>query len=300
MVPNLKIVVSASRRTDIPAFYMPWFMDRIARGAFTLVNPFNRRTTTLKVSAETVHSIVFWSKNYGPFLDGDYGQRLLDLGFHLFFNFTINSREPILEPQVPPLAERIDQVRRLGTLFGIGAIQWRFDPLCFYVDSKGAMHDNRHDFEPLAVQLAALGVTGCITSFMDLYPKIKKRLAGEGTPKITFIDPPLARKVALLREMEAHLNSLGMTLFTCCEAEVMAHLPAPSRIAASSCVPNRHLMELYGGQISTARDAGQRTRAGCHCQKSVDIGVYHEHPCRHDCLFCYANPYNHRPASNLA
>jgi hypothetical protein len=85
-----KIVISASRRTDIPAFYMPWFMEQISKGVFEVVNPFNQHVSVVPAMADRVHTIVFWSKNFGPFIDHGYDQQLLELGYHLFFNFTIN------------------------------------------------------------------------------------------------------------------------------------------------------------------------------------------------------------------
>ena len=99
--PPPKIVLSASRRTDIPAFYMPWFMERIKSGVFEVVNPFNRRVKKVPATPTDVHTIVFWSKNFGLFLKEGYGHNLQKAGYNLFFNFTINSYAPRLEPHVP-------------------------------------------------------------------------------------------------------------------------------------------------------------------------------------------------------
>ena len=90
MKKQFKTVISASRRTDIPAFYMEWFMRQIVKGTFEVVNPYNRHISRVKAAAADVDTIVFWSKNFGPFLKGRYGEKLIDLGYHLFFNFTIN------------------------------------------------------------------------------------------------------------------------------------------------------------------------------------------------------------------
>ena len=70
---------------------MPWFMEQIARGIFEVVNPFNQRVSIVPATADAVHTIVFWSKNFGPFIGEHYGDKLLELGYHLFFNFTVNS-----------------------------------------------------------------------------------------------------------------------------------------------------------------------------------------------------------------
>ena len=85
-------ILSASRRTDIPAFYMDWFMDHIKLGFFNVKNPYNKSIKKVEVSKNLIHSIVFWSKNYDPFLKAKAGERLIQLGFNIYFNFTINSQ----------------------------------------------------------------------------------------------------------------------------------------------------------------------------------------------------------------
>ncbi len=283
-----QIVISASRRTDIPAFYMSWFMAQIRKGFFEVVNPFNQRVSLVPATPNEVHTIVFWSKNFRPFIDEGYGDRLLKQGYYLFFNFTINSGDAILEPNVPPLKERLDQLQYLSDHFGARSINWRFDPICKYKAGQGAEHDNLQNFAGIAEKAAAVGIERCITSFMDHYPKIRKRLASR--PGFVFIDPPLSDKVNTLIEMETRLSALKIHLTACCEKEVLAALPPGSSIKPSSCIPNDLLMELYGAGISLKKDTGQRVKAGCGCKVSVDIGSYRLQPCYHNCLFCYANP----------
>ncbi|CAB1061438.1 hypothetical protein D1BOALGB6SA_6211 [Olavius sp. associated proteobacterium Delta 1] len=288
MNPPQKTVISASRRTDIPAFYMPWFMEQIKKGFFEVVNPFNQRVSVVPATPHVVHTIVFWSKNFGPFIDEGFGERLLKQGYYLFFNFTINSDNPILEPNVPPLKERIDQLKHLSQHFGSRSISWRFDPICYYETGQGSLHDNLGDFSAIGEQAAAVGIERCITSFMDYYPKIRKRLSFR--PGLVLTDPPLIDKVNTLIEMETRLAALNIHLTTCCEKEVIAALPPGSSISPSSCIPNDLLMELYGGNLALRKDTGQRVKAGCGCKVSVDIGSYRHQPCYHNCLFCYANP----------
>jgi hypothetical protein len=283
-----KIVLSASRRTDIPAFYMPWFMAQIGQGCFEVVNPFNQRVSTVPATPDEVHTIVFWSKNFGPFIDDGFGDRLLQQGYNLFFNFTVNSDNTILEPNVPPLSERFDQLQYLSDRFGPRSIRWRFDPICHYETGQGDLHDNLNDFNTIGEQAAAAGIEQCITSFMDHYPKIRKRLISR--PGLRFIDPPLKDKVDTLIKLQTRLAALNIELTACCEKEVVAALPAGCSVAPSACIPNDLLMELYGGHISLRKDIGQRVKAGCGCNVSVDIGSYRHHPCYHNCLFCYANP----------
>jgi len=284
----LPTVISASRRTDIPAFYMPWFMAGVARGYFMVENPFNHRQRRVPAGPQEVHTIVFWSKNFEPFLAGGYGQILRRQGYGLYFNFTLNSTDRLLEPRLPPLADRLEQMDALAQAFGPAAVAWRFDPICFYRDKGNVLHDNLADFERLAARAGALGITRCITSFRDDYAKIKRRTAH--LPGMVFLDPPIARKAELLLSLEKSLTPRGIRLETCCEAQVMAALPPAARIAPANCIPGALLMGLYGGQVSGRRDGGQRVKKGCGCSLSADIGDYRRQPCFHNCLYCYAQP----------
>ncbi len=288
MTPPGQIVLSASRRTDIPAFYMDWFMDRIRKGGFEVTNPFNRRVTQVAAAPGAVHAIVFWSKNFGPFLAGGYGDRLSEMGFHLFFNFTVNSASEILEPCLPPLADRLRQMDALCKRYGPDVMHWRFDPICFYLDETGQVRTNLGDFEAISDQAARSGVTRCITSFVDLYPKIRKRT--DAMPGVDFFDPPPDVKTETLMKMARELTVKNIALSLCCEKDLLKMLPHASRIDASACIPNHRLREMFGGDISLKPDKGQRVKQGCGCRQSVDVGIYHSQPCFHRCLFCYANP----------
>jgi hypothetical protein len=203
-----KIVISASRRTDIPAFYMPWFMEQVGKGYFEVVNPFNQHVSIVPATPDRVHTIVFWSKNFGPFIDQAYGRQLLKLGYHLFFNFSINSDNPDLEPHVPPLNERLSQLEYLSKQYGPDGVNWRFDPICFYRTGPGALQDNLNDFSVIADRAAKLKISRCITSFMDHYPKIRRRLSAR--PGFGFVDPPLPLKVKTILDMETQLAALNI------------------------------------------------------------------------------------------
>ncbi|MDY6789643.1 MAG: DUF1848 domain-containing protein [Thermodesulfobacteriota bacterium] len=288
MKSSLPIVISASRRTDIPAFYMPWFMDRIEKGSFAVTNPYNRHVSHVPVTREKVHSIVFWSKNFRPFMENGYGDELQKRGYHLFFNFTINSHSPLLEPNLPCLTDSLDQLESLCRRFGSNAINWRFDPICFYQTRGRRTMDNLHDFSLIADKASSCGIKRCITSFMDHYPKINKRTSQ--MRDFSFIDPVLEKKKEIVLKMATTLAEKKISLQTCCEKEVIDVLPLDSGISPSSCIPNDLLVEIFGGRLSMRKDTGQRIKSGCGCKVSVDIGSYDRHPCYHNCLFCYANP----------
>ena len=288
MVSPHKIVISASRRTDIPAFYMDWFFKQLKQGFFEVENPFNHRIRRVPITSKDVHTLVFWSKNFEPFLKNNSGERLQSLGYHLFFNFSLNSTDPLLEPKVPPLSERLLQLAALSRRFGPESITWRFDPICFYRVNQGPLQDNLGEFTIISETAADCGITRCVTSFIDQYGKVRRRARKQSN--ITFENIILKKKVKVVHKMAKQLHRLNISLKTCCEKEVVEAVDDENVLTAAGCIPNDLLMTLYGGELSLKKDSGQRVKAGCGCNPSIDIGSYGFHPCYHDCLFCYANP----------
>jgi len=126
------VVLSASRRTDLPAFYLDWLLAGIEAGFLEVDQPYSGRLRRVPLAPERVHSIVFWSKDFGPFLRVRAGEKLRSKGYASFFNFTLNSESPLLEPRVPPLSHRLRQLSELSGRFGPERIPWRVDPICFF------------------------------------------------------------------------------------------------------------------------------------------------------------------------
>ena len=274
-------------------------MERIRHGFFDIKNPYTQVLKKVEVSKESFHSIVFWSKNYGPFLHSGAGQTLQTLGFKLYFNFTINSESALLEPEVPPLKQRLRQLKQLASDFGPDNIAWRFDPICFFKTDgnptksvKPVKENNLADFVLISEHAAKIGIKKCITSFMDDYPKIQKRLKrlySKTGRAFSFIDPDMESKIRLIQRMEKHLKALDISLFLCCEKDLFASLGKTATVRENACIDGKHLKKLFGGNPETKRDYGQRAAQGCKCTKSIDVGSYKDHPCLHNCLFCYAN-----------
>ena len=264
---------------------MDWFIKQIDRGFFEVVNPYNGVKKNISSGPENVDTIVFWSKNFNYFIEKKFDTVLKKKGYNLFFNFTINSESTVLEPDIPPLKQRFEQLKYLSENFPKKSISWRFDPVCFY-KIKEQKNNNLKDFSLIAEKAYECGIQRCITSFMDYYPKIKRRIAS--IKGFTFIDPPIEKKIEIVLRMERELEKKDIALYTCCENEIMDNLPSGSNILKSSCMPNDLISELYGGNISLKKDRGQRITSGCGCRVSVDIGSYRQHPCDHRCVFCYA------------
>jgi hypothetical protein len=277
----MKTVISASRRTDIPAFYLDWFFSSLESGSFTLTNPYNGQVRMVQVSKETTAALVFWSKDYGPLLKNL--KRLS--GWNPLFNFTLNSPDPLLEPGVPTLDKRLEQMSALAEIHGPESVRWRFDPVVFY-RYKGREFDNLHAFERLLEFAAGTGLTSCTVSLMDPYRKIERRQRPVEGFEFIYPGPERAREVA--ESMAATAAGYGIRLLTCCEPLLAG--AGIENLSAAGCIDHGLIERLYGGKLSCRRDKGQRSGAGCLCHESIDIGGYREQPCRCDCLYCYANP----------
>jgi hypothetical protein len=251
-------IISASRRTDIPAWYTPWFLERIRHQSFEITNPFNRRVRKVHVTPENTHSIVFWSKNFGPFLALDAHKILADMGFNLFFNFTVNSESPLLEPRLPALETRLDQARYLADRFGPQAVAWRFDPICFYTCGAGPVEDNLTDFPRISRAMADLGIPTCVTSFYDPYRKVAARtkyLAQKGGPLIRFTDMGIAHKTALIQDLAAQLAKKKICLCLCCEA---GSFQAPG--TGTPQYPGKCVYQRAAAQTALRRDPAHPAR----------------------------------------
>ncbi len=264
------------------------FMKGIREGFFRLTNPFNQKTSLVPASSDKVDTIVFWSKDYTRFNRENFARVLQKAGYNLFFHYTINSEDHLLEPEMPGLNHRLAQLEILCRRVGSEAVFWRFDPVCHYHFKDGIIRHNRHDFLNIADAASSIGLRYCVTSFMDFYAKIEKRVSR--LPGFSFADPPLEAKKEILHEMARELNRRNMQLLVCCEQEVLNLVAPDSGIFPASCIPGDYLAKLYGSNISLRKDRGQRTRQGCGCKVSVDVGSYRHQPCFHNCLFCYANP----------
>ena len=172
------MIVSASRRTDIPAFYAPWFYNRLKEGYVLVPNPFNPRTVSrVGLTPDTVDCIVFWTKNPAPMLDGL--ERLRD--YRYYFQFTLNPYGRDMERNLPALEARLGTFRRLAERIGPERVIWRYDPVLL-----GGAYDIR--FHTGAFAALAAGLKGyterCMIGFLDFYRHIRKVMdeAGAGAP----------------------------------------------------------------------------------------------------------------------
>jgi hypothetical protein len=272
------VIISASRRTDMPRFYLDELEQGVRRRRFHWHHPFNQRPMELTLDAGQHAMLVLWSKDFGAFLR----RRHAFEGWPLFFHFTITTPAPVLEPDLPPLSQRLAQAERLITHYGPRAVRWRFDPIVQWETGAGT-HDNLQGMGGIARPLAAMGLTDVTVSFMDHYGKIERR-ASAG---LRFRYPEGPEQVSLFAPYAEMLQNLGFTVHTCCEPDLAAAVPG---VRAGRCIDAELLSAVSGLSLRADPDMGQRTQHGCGCHKSIDIGCYAHHRCLGQCLYCYARP----------
>jgi len=268
----MKEIISASRRTDIPAWYPDRLISWIRNGAVDVPNPYSGAVSRVSLAPPDVHTMVLWSKNFGPLLD----QAKHLLPYRLYFLFTVNDM-PDLEPNIPRLADRIGQFGRLAGRWGAERIAWRFDPIVFSVTGPVTPVDA---FSRMAEQIAGAGITRLIISFLDFYGKVRAR---NDALRLGLIDPPREVKHAHAEKLAGIARSFGFSVESCCED--IGTVPG---IEPASCIDGKLLGTLAGEPARCGKDPGQRPE--CRCTPSRDIGSYRDMPCPSGCLYCYANP----------
>jgi hypothetical protein len=265
-------IISVSRRTDVPAFYMPWFMNRLEAGFVRYPNPFGGQTYTVSLRPGDVHSIVFWSKHYGQFLP--HLDEIVNRGYRFYFHYTITGAPRVLEPHVPDWQQSVQTFRELARRTDPRQVQWRFDPIVFTDELDIEFYAGR--FRDIATALAG-ATRRCYFSFAVLYDKVNRQLQRAG---IRFRDPSAEKKQTLTEMMADIADECGITLYACCEDALVT-----GKVQKAHCIDGDLLAELFPDRplVSQAKP----TRAQCGCVASRDIGVYDT--CPYGCVYCYAN-----------
>jgi DNA repair photolyase len=272
------MIISASRRTDIPAFYSQWFMNRLRAGYCLVPNPFNpRQVARISLVPESVDAIVFWSKNPAPML------HLLPtieaMGYRFYFLFTVNAYPRALEPNLPSLAERISTFIELSEEIGPRRVIWRYDPIILSNRTDASYH--RETFQNVCQQLTGSSKR-VITSIITFYRKTLRNLAPLEKQGYVFDKEPRRNPeiAALLSHMATTAAEYGLEVFACAESRDYTHLG----INPSRCIDAALIRELWGTPVSSKKDPGQREH--CGCALSRDIGM--TNTCPHGCPYCYS------------
>lgn len=286
------VIVSASRSTDIPAFFSEWFMARLHRGYVRWINPFNRLPQYVSFSRTRV--IVFWSKNPKPLIQ--YLPEIDAKGINYYFQFTLNDYTAEgLEPNVPPLSQRVETFKALSDKLGKKRVIWRFDPLIL---TDTLTVDRITDRIAEVATMIRSYTERLVISFADIkvYKKVQNNLAREHVNYHEFT-PELMIEVA--RRLQVMNREWGLKIATCAECVDLE----PYGIEHNRCIDDRlmtdvfpqdrKLMDFLGFQPDFfaapsrpyMKDKGQRKECGCIMSK--DIGMYDT--CHHLCAYCYAN-----------
>ncbi|MDR1972731.1 MAG: DUF1848 domain-containing protein [Treponema sp.] len=265
------MIISASRRTDIPAFLGEWFMECLRAGEVFVKNPVNgTQVSLIDLSPEAVDCLVFWTKNPAPFLS--FLDELDGRGYRYYFQFTLTPYGRDIERNLPEKNAVLDTFCRLSERLGKGRVIWRYDPILYNNHYTPSCHAEK--FEEFCAALAGK-TEKCVISFIDSYSFLKKSFAELGIRELTAEE--ISRTAAMLHPAA---EKYGITLASCCEKADLALYG----IEKNKCIDAELINRLFSLNLRCKKDPGQRPQ--CCCAVSRDIGSYHT--CLHGCRYCYA------------
>ncbi|BAE53203.1 DUF1848 domain-containing protein [Paramagnetospirillum magneticum] len=272
------MIVSASYRTDIPAFYGRWFLNRFRAGWAKAVNPYGRQISTIPLRSG-VDGFVFWTRNPGPFRDALDEIRRAGLPFVL--QVTLTGYPRALESSVIEVERSLALMSDLARAHGPRVVAWRYDPILATSATPLDWHED--NFARLAARLE--GITDEVSvSFATLYRKTERNLAAAARAHhFGWSDPAPEDKRGLLRSLAERAAGHGIRLTLCSQPDLLT-----AGIEPSSCVDARRLEDVAKNWGLDRRIAAKvkGNRPGCLCHESRDIGEYDT--CPHGCTYCYA------------
>ncbi|MDR0320477.1 MAG: DUF1848 domain-containing protein [Treponema sp.] len=267
------MIISASRRTDIPAYYSDWLLNRLKERYVLVRNPMNTsQISKINLETELVDCIVFWSKNPKPLLEK---LHFLD-DYVYYFQFTLNPYDTDIEAKLPPKKEIIETFKKLSGKIGAQKIIWRYDPVLLNERYTVAYHIDK--FNEIACQLK--GFTEKVTfSFIDFYKKISENIKTHGIVEIT-----TEQKNTLAENFSKIAKENALLIDTCAEDIDLCRF----NIDHARCIDGELISKITGHNLTVEKDKNQRPE--CGCAESIDIGGYNS--CLNGCVYCYAN-YSH-------
>ncbi len=276
------IIVSASRRTDLIAFYPGYLSEVLKKEIVHLSSPFGVKYT-VELNPSYVHSIVLWSKNFKNLLKNKHSiKTLLKKYKNPFFLFTVTGFGGTkIEPLIPNYKQALKQLKMLVEEYGSKRIFLRFDPIMFFYDN-GVLKSNLVFFEEIVGFSSEQNIKRIIFSFVQYYPKVKKRLAYE---KINYYDPPEKEKLKVAKRLLRISQNYGIKLYSCAQDFLLK----VKGIYKSKCIDAEYLSRIHPDKISLKHKKDKGQREECGCSYSRDIGMY-KMSCPIPCLYCYANP----------
>ena len=268
------MIISASYRTDIPAFYGNWFINRLEAGVCEVANPYSAQTYRVSLKQSDMDGIVFWTKNVRPFLAPleDIHRRRIPFIMH----YTINAYPTAMEHSVPDSEQSIKLLKLLSDSYGYRAVVWRYDPIVISdLTSAGWHQDN---FARIAGALR--GITDeVVVSFAQIYRKTRRNLDFSAAKhRFFWRDPAISEKETLTKRLADIAASNRMRLSLCSQPAISVN-----GIDAAKCIDKDRLSDVAQTPI-VAKTKGNRP--GCLCSESRDIGAYDK--CPMGCAYCYA------------
>lgn len=268
------MIISASYKTDIPAFYGEWFMNRLRAGYCRMVNPYNQRAIRVDLTLAGVDGFVFWTKNVGPFLPQL--DEVAERGYPFMVQVGINGYPRSLEFSVVDAQRSVGHMKVLRGRYGPRAAVWRYDPIVF--SSVTPLDFHRRNFAQLARSLAGM-TDEVVVSFAQIYKKTRRNMEW-AAKQFGFVweDPADSVKLALAEELATLAQQHGMRLSMCAQEAYLA-----PGVQAAHCVDGQRLAEIAGHPLAAGIKGN---RPDCLCYQSRDIGEYDT--CPHGCVYCYA------------
>lgn len=270
------MIISASRRTDIPAFYAKWMVNRLREGFCTVPNPFNRnQVSVISLRPEDVDVIVFWTRNPRPLMP--YLEELDSRGYRYYFQYTILGYPREIDEKSPPVAAALQTFCDLSEQLGANRVIWRYDPIVFTDLTPPAFH--RENYGRICAELRGR-TRRSVISIVDLYRKTERRLGElKGTPaEVRACGAEDFEK--LMRDLAEFARTNGMDIVSCAEEIDMR----PFGVSPGKCVDPQVIAEAFGMDVVGQKDPSQREH--CGCVVSRDIGMYDS--CLFGCQYCYA------------
>lgn len=265
------MIISASRRTDIPSYYSEWMINRLKEKYVLVRNPMNiHQVSKIDLSPSVVDAIVFWTKN--PTLMLPYLDQIKDYTY--YFQFTLTAYGPDVEKNLPSKNKIIiPTFQRLSREIGKERIIWRYDPIFF--NEQYSMEYHCKYFEVLASKLSDY-TEKCTVSFMDMYRNTERNVRGLSIFKDTY-----EMQVELLQRFVEIAKKYGLYIDTCAEIGNFHNIG----VEHAHCIDRERIERIGGFKLNVDKDRNQR--AECGCVASIDIGTYNT--CNNGCLYCYAN-----------
>lgn len=289
------MILSVSRRTDIPNYYADWFYNRIKEGFLYVRNPMNyHQVSRIKLSPDLVDCIVFWTKNPEPMM-----ARLHELDdYAYYFQFTLTGYGRDIEPNVPHKKDKMIPVfRKLSEAIGSSRVVWRYDPIL--INDVYTEEYHLRAFEQIANTLAGY-TKRCVISFVDTYAKnrtvmrelkVKEPFWEDGQEDCEQIQLQLQNLKVFAARLSEIAHRSGMEIATCAEKINLSDCG----IDHSSCIDKTLVEEITGYTIDVGKDKNQR--AECGCVESIEVGTYHT--CLNGCKYCYANDSREKAERNF-